>query len=401
MAGAESFDGVSGARHPVTSHRPVPAGPAAQGLKPVWVAVLAVFAASAFVSARWVVAAHGDVSTFVVAGSDYVSPDAGIAVQPGHGYDGQFAYRLALDPADLARHGHGVTIDSPLRLQRITYPVLSFLAAGGRRAALPAALVVVNVLGLGLLALLSALLARDAGRKPVAGLLVAGFFGFCTSLGRDLTEITTVALLVGGILAWRRRRPGVAVLAFSAAVLSRESALLVYAAFMLGQLTGSPRRTWLLALVPPLSFAGWQAVCAAGLGEVPLLSSSGKNLGLPFSHLVPAAGGWLADAARLDRAGLINSGQLLALAVVVAAAGLSLRRSNAPRGLKASWVVSLLLVVCLSGNVWVGPADFRTAAELHATSALLLLDSRLSLRVPAVVLTAALLVTVALRVTSV
>ena len=370
-------------------------------LSPVVVAALTVLAASAFVGVRWAVVGGGDISTFVVAGSDYVSPDAGVAVQRGHGYDGQFAYRLALDPTALARRDHGVTIDSPLRLQRITYPVLSFLASGGQEGAVPTALVVVNVLGLGLLALLSALLARDAGRKPMAGLLLVGFFGFCTSLGRDLTEITTVTFLVAGVLAWRRSRPGFAVLAFSAAVLSRESALLVYAAFVLGQLPGTPRRTWGLALLPPLSFAGWQAVCAAATGNVPLLSSGGKNLGLPFSHLVPAASGWFADATRLDRAGLITSGQLIALGFLVAAAGLSLRRSRAPRGVRAAWVVALSLVVCLSGNVWVGPADFRTAAELHATSALLLLDSRLSLRLPAVVMTAALVVTALFRVTSV
>ncbi|MDX6266566.1 MAG: hypothetical protein QOD70_1306 [Frankiales bacterium] len=374
--------------------------PAARRLTPFFVAVLTVLAASAFVAARWVVAAQGDLSRFVVAGSDFVSPGAGIAVRPGPGYDGQFAYRLALDPTDLAPRDHGVAIDSPLRLQRITYPVLAFLASGGRQGAVPAALVVVNVLGLGLLALLSALLARDAGRQPVAGLLVVGFFGFCTSLGRDLTEITTVTFLVAGVLAWQRGRPVLAVLAFSAAVLSRESALLLYAAFVLVQLTGMTRRTRLLALLPLLAFAGWQVVCTAATGDIPMLSSGGKNLGLPLRDLVPAGGGWFGDAARLDRAGLITSGQLLALGVLVAAAGLSLRRSLAPRGVQAAWVVALLLVVSLSSNVWRGPADFRTAAELQAASAVLLLDSRLSLRVPATFMTAALLMTVLFRVIS-
>ena len=369
-------------------------------MTPLFLVLLTVLAASAFVAARWVVAGQGDLSNFVVAGSDYVSPNTGIAVHPGHGYDGQFAYRLALDPTDLARRAHGVALDSPLRLQRITYPVLAFLASGGQQRAVPAALVIVNVLGLGCLALLSARLARDAGRHPGAGLLLVGFFGFGTSLGRDLTEITTVTLLVAGVLAWQRSRTGLAVLAFTAAVLSRESALVLYAAFMFGQLTGSTRRTRLLALLPVLSFAAWQIACFAATGDVPLLSSGGKNLVLPFSSLVPAAGGWFGDAARLDRAGLITSGQLIALGVLVVCAGLSLRRSLAPRGLHAAWVVALLLVVSLSGNVWVGPSDFRTAAELHAMSAILLLESRRSLWVPATLMTAALIMTMLFRITS-
>lgn len=369
-------------------------------LTPLVLALLTVALAAAFVAARWVVAADRDLSRFVVAGSDYVSPGTGIAVQPGHGYDGQFAYRLALDPSDLQPRDRGVVLDQPLRLQRIAYPVLAFLASAGQQGAVPAALVVVNVLGLGLLALLSALLARDAGRAPVAGLLVVGFFGFCTSLGRDLTEITTVTLLVGGVLGWRRQRYALSVLAFTGAVLSRESALLLYGAFLLGQLPGTTRRTRLLAVLPPAAFVGWQAVCKAATGDVPLLGSSGKNLVLPFTDLVPAAAGWLRDAAALDRAGLINTGQLLALTVLVVLAGLSLRSSAAPPGVRAAWVVALLLVASLSRNVWIGPADFRTAAELHATSALLLLDGRRSLRLPAVVLGAALVLTALFRVTS-
>ncbi|MCU1672388.1 MAG: hypothetical protein JWN77_501 [Frankiales bacterium] len=369
-------------------------------LTPVALALLTTALATLFVLARWQVAADGDLTRFVVAGSEYVSDDAGVTALPGHGYDGQFAYRLAVDPTELDRRAYGVVIDSPLRLQRMTYPAVVHVAAGGERSLVPLALVVVNVLGLGLLALLSALLARDAGRAPVAGLLVVGFFGFCTTLGRNLTEITTVTLLVAGLLLWRRDRIPLAVLAFTGAVLSRESALLLYGAFLLGQLPAATRRTRLLAAAPPVAFAAWQAVCAAATGQVPLLSSGGKNLVLPFSDLAPAAGGWLLGALSLDRASLITTGQLLALAVVVTAAALALRASVSPLGLKVAWLVSLLLVVSLSANVWVGPADFRTAAELHATSALVLLDSRRSLWLPALLVAAALVMTALFRVTS-
>jgi len=79
-------------------------------------------------------------------------------------------------------------------------------------------------------------------------------------------------------------------------------------------------------------------------------------------------------------------------------AGWSLR--HAPRLLQVGWVVALLLIVSLSANVWKGPADFRTAAELHVLSALVLLHGSHRLRVPAAVLGAATLMTVLFRATS-
>ena len=81
-------------------------------------AVVALTAAVVLVIARVERIGHGDLSTFVVAGSRSMTRSAAaphLAVQPGAGYDGQFYYRLALAPWDLAHTAFGVTIGSPLR----------------------------------------------------------------------------------------------------------------------------------------------------------------------------------------------------------------------------------------------------------------------------------------------
>lgn len=371
---------------------------------PPWaVALLALLLGSLLVTARWVVAADGDVARFVVAGDLLTSPEAGIPVLAGPGYDGQFSYRLAVDPTDLRPEAQGVTLDSALRLQRITYPVLVHVVAFGQQERVPAALVLVNLLMLGLVALLAAVLARDAGRSPLCGLLVAGFFGFVATLARDLTELTTAALLLAGVLAWQRSLLPAAALAFSAAVLSRESALLLVGAFVLAELAVAWRRGGALRLLPAavlplLAFCTWQAVCRQQTGELPLLASGGRNLVLPGQDLLPAAAGWVGGAAALERAALVDLGQFTALAVVVALAGGSLRRSSASAGVKAAWVVALVLLLSLSASVWRGPADFRTAAELHVVSVLVLLGSGRSLRLPAALLLVATPLTALLRV---
>ena len=368
-------------------------------LSPVGVLLLVLGAASAFVTARWAVAADGDITRFVLAGSAYAQPDARVTVLPGPGYDGQFAYRLALDPTDLDGTRE-VALDSPLRLQRLTYPLLAAAVALGRDGWVPEALVLVNVLALGALGLLGALLARDAGRSPAAGLLLPAFSGFATTLGRDLTEAVTAALLVAGVLALQRSRPALAAGALAGAALSRESALLL-AVVLLGVhlvVRRPPVREAVWALLPPAVFAGWQAVCLARVGTVPLLSSSGKNLVLPLQDLAPATVGWVTGAAALQRADLITLGQAVALAVLVVGAGRSLR--GAPPALGAAWAAALLLVLALSENVWKGPADLRTASELAVLSGVLLLQGERSLRLPATVLTASLAGTVLFRVTS-
>jgi hypothetical protein len=190
-------------------------------------------AAALFVAARLLVAADSDVSRFAVAGNKFVNvaeaPD-GLSVQPGSGYDGQFYYRLALDPAALRRRADGIGVDNPLRFERIAYPALAWLFAAGQRGLVAWSLVAVNLVGLGTLGLLGGAIARSAGRHAAWGLLLPAWAGFLLTIGRDLTEIIMAVGVVAGLLAWRRGRPALAGGALALAVLARETAMLVVAA---------------------------------------------------------------------------------------------------------------------------------------------------------------------------
>ncbi len=185
-------------------------------------------AAVVFFVFRLEVFAHGDITRFIDAGSSFVNSakaPRGLAIVPGSGYDGEFYYRLALDPANLHRTAYGITFDTAFRLQRITYSAIAWLFAGGRQGLIPVSLVVVNILGLGALGWLGGLVAKDSNRPAVYGLLIAGYFGFLFTLGRDLTEICAATFLLAGLVALRRDRPVLAGFLLAAAALSRETAL--------------------------------------------------------------------------------------------------------------------------------------------------------------------------------
>jgi hypothetical protein len=323
------------------------------------------------VVARLLVAADGEVSRFVVAGDVFVDAatvDPEIHVFEGSGgYDGQFFWRLAVDPLEWDKaSAHGVRLDSAYRPPRIGYPVLAWLAAAGQPGLVAWSLVGVNVAAAGVAAGLGAVLAERAGRRALWGLLVASAPGLVFALARDLAEVVTLAAVLCGIVALRRDppepdaargavpperslprgglvartpwvsdaagrsllRPGLAALAWSYAVVTREQVLVIVAGYGLWRLAcfvtrrvrpGLDDLPW---LVPPLVFVGWQAVLWATLGELPATAAGGHNLTLPFADLVPAIGRWAqGDIALLESLTLV---QLALAAMLVVAAFRSL-----------------------------------------------------------------------------
>ena len=82
--------------------------------------------------------AHGyDPSYFVTAGDQFVdvarAPGSLSILKNSSGYDGQFYYRLALDPFTGRQTDFGITLDLPeTRQSRIVYPLLVWLLSPGR-----------------------------------------------------------------------------------------------------------------------------------------------------------------------------------------------------------------------------------------------------------------------------
>ena len=240
---------------------------------PVRVGVLAAAITLAFVGLRWMIAADGDISQFVVAGVTFTDRDAldpPIHVFDTHGYDGQFYYRLAIDPIDTSLQSDvGIRMDSELRFTRITYPALAYAASLGNAGRVAWTLVLVNVAAMGVAGGAAAAFARGRGRAPIVGLLVVASSGLVMSVSRDLNEPTMVAGLVGGVALLDRRAHGWAAAAWTVAVLAHEQALVMVGAYALARIVDIARRRARIGaedlpwIVPAVGFTAWQLVRAA------------------------------------------------------------------------------------------------------------------------------------------
>lgn len=362
------------------------AAAAGRRVTPLVAAVIASLTAAVFCLVR-LVHLGGGAGTFVVAGQPYTDPagvPGNVPVLAQGGFDGQFFYRLALDPRHVGMgRVHGIMFDYGVRGGRIAYPLLAWAGSlGGRQGLVPTALIVVNVVAIGVLAWIGAQLAIDHGRAPLWGLALAGYWGFAIVLARDLSELVAAVGVFGMLLLVGRGRYRWAGVLGVLAVSTREQAVLTVAAITIGVVWSLRRDGWPRALragaevavLPAVAFLAWQAVVAHVIGEFPATSSSRFNSAVPFSAFPGAIRTWFRDAGdALTPSGGMSLGLLLPLVCFVALMGL-LGLAVTSDGFRLAWaqrpwevLAGAAAVGVLSSsatNVLTVPADFRQSSEV-------------------------------------
>ena len=355
--------------------------PAADGL-------IALLAALAFALARWQTWARGNVGAFILVGRHFSVPSQvphGIPIQPTYGYDGQFFYRLALNPANLAHTAYGITTDRSYRYMRIGYPGLTWLVSAGQHALVPVMLVAVNIAAIGAIGYLGGMFAQAAGRHALAGLLLPAYFGLLTSLSRDTAEPLAAVCLLAGLLAIRSRRPVLAACLLAFGALTRETVMVAVAAIAIVRIVAvlrrreppRPSRDDLVWVVPAVVFVIWQVVVKAATGSIPLFADGGRNAGTPF--IAPLKALW-------HNLHHVNTHQfdqydvwLLELAILVLfslAALISMRSTNAPVHERLAFVLYLVEICVVTPSTWDSlDADLRSFIEVYLLAVIIVLGT--------------------------
>jgi len=353
---------------------------------PAVTGLIALLAALVFVLARWVTWAHHSLGRFIVVGRHFATPaqlPRGIPVNPKYGNDGQFFYRLALNPLNFHQTAYGITMDRPYRFMRVGYPLLTWVADFGQHLPAPLMLVTINIVAVGAIGYLGGIFARDGGRHALAGLLLPAYFGLITSLARDTAEPLAAACLLGGLLAVRRRRPALAAFLLAFGALTRETVMVAVAAIAVVRVTGifrgrqRPGRDDLPWVVPAVVFAGWEVVVKAATGSWPLLSDSGRNAGAPFVAPLKALGH---NASHINLHHFDQYDvwflELAILCLFAAVALLSLRSTSAPAHERLAFVLYLIEICVLTPTTWFSlGGDLRSFIEVYLMAVIVLLGT--------------------------
>jgi len=379
---------VAHADTPGEGGRPGP-GPLLTRLdRPIIPGLIALAAALAFVLARWHIWAKGDIGRFILVGRHFATPSQlphGIPLAPTYGYDGQFFYRLALNPVNLSHIAYGIRVDQPYRYMRIGYPWLAWLVSFGQHVLVPVVLVVITVAAIGAIGYLGGVFARQGGWHALAGLILPAYFGLITSLFRDTAEPLAAVCLLAGLLAIRARRLLLAGLVLAYGALTRESVMIAVAAVAIVQAIGvirgrrsaRPGRDDLAWAFPAAAFVAWQVVVKMAVGKFPLLVDDGDNTGPPFITPLKAVE---------HNLGHVNLHQFeqydlwfLQLAIIArfaVAALLSLRSTNAPVHERLAFVLYLIQICVVSPSTWYSlDADLRSFVEVYLMAAIILLGA--------------------------
>ena len=362
--------------------------------RPALAGAMALLAALAFALVRWHTWAHGHISKFILVGRHFATPSQlppGMPVAKTYGYDGQFFYRLALNPLNFHHTAYGITMDRPYRYMRVGYPALTWLISVGQHSAVPVMLVAVNIAAIGAMGYLGAVFAVQGGRHALAGLLMPGYFGILTSLSRDTAEPLAAACLLAALLAVRARRPVLAAALLAFGVLTRETVMVAVAALAIMRVVGvlrhqqppRPRRDDLAWAVPAVAFAAWQVVVKAATGSLPMLSDGGRNAGTPFLAPVETLRHNLIHAPlhqSFDQYDLwfLELAILVAFSVAALACLLStsLLSTNAPAHERLAFVLYLVEICVVTPSTWNSlDADMRSFIEVYLLAVIILLGA--------------------------
>src|SRR5207237_58933 len=113
-------------------------GPLISGTdRPAVAGLITLAATLALTVTRWLTWAHDNLSRFILVGRHFATPaqlPPGMPLAKTYGYDGQFFYRLALNPFNFHHTAYGIRMDQPYRYMRVGYPALTWLVSAGQHS---------------------------------------------------------------------------------------------------------------------------------------------------------------------------------------------------------------------------------------------------------------------------
>jgi hypothetical protein len=284
-----------------------------------------------------------------------------VVVFPGLGHDGKFFFVQATDLWLRDSEQFAELLDRPAyRAQRFLYPAVGSLGSSFGPWGIVWALLLINVVWLGLGTWATAELGRQLEISPWWGLAFGLNPGMLSELLIDGSGLMAWGLGVAGLLALTRRRHGKAALYFAGAALARETMLLAALGVALYLWWRESKPALHLVVVPATAVATWGFYVRWRLGLSPSAFDL-QSVGAPFAGFSQAWRSW--PAAPLSLLMGLASALLVIMVLYQAVAKASL--------LVWSGVGFALIAPFLASAVWLNIFDIsRALAPLYTTFAL-------------------------------
>jgi hypothetical protein len=339
---------------------------------------------------------------FPWAGDNHVGPGAPseLVVDHNGSYDGLYVYRLTIEPFTTHANGYGIQLDLPgYRQQRIMTALLAHIVQMAPWISPALAIIVVNGIAIVVAIVAGVGLAGQIGRGTAAGVLLALPACIPVSVAADLTEPVAWAGVLCGIWAARRGRWMWSSVAFTVAVLARETTSVVVAGYVLYSLTrlvkpaGREQAARLWLALPVVVETAWQLRLLAVWGKLPALTGFSNTVvaqhGQPANHVVglshyPVVGivhtflnGFVAGDDSRPAIGFTYVVERCVLVALIGTAGWLLisRRVKIGPELTIAWGFAAALALSMSG--WVDDIQFlRPTMEVWGLSVFAILQTR-------------------------
>ena len=334
---------------------------------PTWVVGLVGLSIAVGLALKALVPNHMDPSVFLALGkqapiqTEYARELLGEVRPRSHGgHDGKYFFAQANDPWFLHPEANAAVLDRPIyRGQRMLYPML----AGGLGLFPPTvvvwAMLVINLLGIGIGSLIAASLAVRWGASPWLGLSVPLNLGLVFEVNVGGAGIVAYVCCLGAVYALATDREWAAAALFGCAALAREVMLIFAVGVFLLVVIEEGRRLWRMVVVPLGAVLVWQLYLQLRLAAVPGVGGGPKIFAAPLVGFWEAARDWLRQPDDL-----FLNGAIVALVVVFTIRAFQTRLSLAWGALPF-----VFLTVILSVDVWREPFDLARALTPVFTAA--------------------------------
>lgn len=217
-----------------------------------------------------------------------------IYLRKWQGHDGKFFFVQSNDPWLLDPEENALVLDRPLyRSQRMLYPVLAGGAGLFAAETIVWAMLVVNLLAMGVGTWVTARLAMEMGGSPWWGLAFALNLGFISEITIGGAGVVAAAAAFGAVLMFMKDRLAWGVVLLSLAALSREAMLIAAAGAAVWWWMSHRRKfAFVTMVIPALAVVTWAGYLRLRIGEGAVASQI-EEIGLPFVGFFKAFGRWV------------------------------------------------------------------------------------------------------------